>query len=146
VAVQRVWIVPRSGLSVGSEDAKFLAQYDGSNGPVHCNKSGLLRGCNTGERLQCDILHSTWVVAALIQAAHQLSDLSRTIRVESSSTGDPFFRGALPNREIPTDDTCSSLLSDPENFRQATRSFYHQDRPTGILNDSGHIHYRHKRP
>ncbi len=34
------------------------------------------------------------------QAARQLPDLSTTIRVEPSSTGDPRLRGALPTRDI----------------------------------------------
>ncbi len=34
------------------------------------------------------------------QAARQLLDLSTTIRVEPSSTGDPRLRGALPKADI----------------------------------------------
>ncbi len=34
------------------------------------------------------------------QAARQLPDLSTTIRVEPSSTGDPRLRGALPEADI----------------------------------------------
>ena len=35
------------------------------------------------------------------QAARQLPDLSTTIRVEPSSTGDPRLRGALPAADMP---------------------------------------------
>ena len=36
------------------------------------------------------------------QAARQLPDLSTTIRVEPSSTGDPRLRGALPQTDVGT--------------------------------------------
>ncbi len=43
------------------------------------------------------------------QAARQLPDLSTTIRVEPSSTGDPRLRGALPAADMATGDDAMSI-------------------------------------